>query len=192
MLERDVDEGTVGIGEQLVSVSELAMDLESAAAGLAELGRNLQWCVDMDRLQEADRKAGGDRREAVPGGEKAAGFIERGSDEAAVREPGCRLMLVAKREGRAVLAQALLRRRRESDSGGVLATTPAARVVVRGDLQRIPPRSKWALKKFSEPDVAMAAEAEISRASVAAATICAKRYTLPGPAQSISESHERA
>jgi hypothetical protein len=31
------------------------------------------------------------------------------------------------------------------------------------------------LKKFSEPAVAMAALAEISRASVAAATICAKR-----------------
>ena len=41
--------------------------------------------------------------------------------------------------------------------------------------QRSPPRSKWALKKFTEPDVAIAAEAEISSASVAAATICAKR-----------------
>jgi hypothetical protein len=39
----------------------------------------------------------------------------------------------------------------------------------------MPPRSKWALKKFSEPEVAIAAEAEISSASVAAATIWAKR-----------------
>ena len=45
----------------------------------------------------------------------------------------------------------------------------------RDSVQRIPPRSKWALKKFSEPDVAIAADAEISSASVAAATICAKR-----------------
>ena len=35
----------------------------------------------------------------------------------------------------------------------------------------MPPRSKCALKKFSEPDVAIAADAEISRASVAAATM---------------------
>ena len=47
--------------------------------------------------------------------------------------------------------------------------------LVCGDGQRMPPRSKCALKKFSEPDVAIAAEAEISSASVAAATICAKR-----------------
>ena len=40
---------------------------------------------------------------------------------------------------------------------------------------RSPPRSKWALKKFSEPEVAIDADAEISSASVAAATICAKR-----------------
>ena len=56
----------------------------------------------------------------------------------------------------------------------------------------MPPRSKWALKKFSEPDVAIAAEAEISSASVAAATIWAKRYTLPAPAQSIRPSQARA
>src|SRR5206468_402922 len=58
--------------------------------------------------------------------------------------------------------------------------------------QRRPPRSLWALKNSCEPAVAIAAEAEISRASVAAATIWAKRYTLPAPAQPISASHERA
>jgi hypothetical protein len=40
---------------------------------------------------------------------------------------------------------------------------------------RMPPRSWWARKKFSDPAVAIAAEAEISSARVAAATICAKR-----------------
>ena len=58
--------------------------------------------------------------------------------------------------------------------------------------QRIPPRSWWARKKFSEPAVAIDAEAEISSAKVAAAAICAKRYTLPPPAQPISRNHERA
>ncbi len=41
--------------------------------------------------------------------------------------------------------------------------------------QRRPPRSWWALKKFSLPAVAIEAEALISRHSAAAATIWAKR-----------------
>jgi hypothetical protein len=41
--------------------------------------------------------------------------------------------------------------------------------------QRRPPRSWWALKKFSLPAVAIEAEALISRQSAAAATICANR-----------------
>jgi hypothetical protein len=53
-------------------------------------------------------------------------------------------------------------RRAKSPSGG-------------SDRYRRPPRSRWARKKFSEPAVAIAAEAEISRASVAAATTCARR-----------------
>jgi hypothetical protein len=41
--------------------------------------------------------------------------------------------------------------------------------------QRRPPRSWCALKKFSLPAVAIAADALISRQSAAAVTICAKR-----------------
>ena len=59
-------------------------------------------------------------------------------------------------------------------------------------VQRSPPRSWCAWKKFSEPAVAIADEAEISSASAAAATICANRCTLPLPAQSISASQSRA
>jgi hypothetical protein len=66
-------------------------------------------------------------------------------------------------------------RLRKVEADRVVAAPEAGRVVVRRDLQRMPPRSKCALKKFSEPDVAIAAEAEISSASVAAATICANR-----------------
>jgi hypothetical protein len=51
--------------------------------------------------------------------------------------------------------------------GGVVAEE-------EGD-QRSPPRSWWALKKFSLPAVAIEAEALISRQSAAAATIWAKR-----------------
>ncbi len=45
----------------------------------------------------------------------------------------------------------------------------------RSAAQRIPPRSKWARKKFSLPAVAIAAEALISSASAVAATSCASR-----------------
>src|SRR5262249_37898052 len=58
--------------------------------------------------------------------------------------------------------------------------------------QRKPPRSWCALKKFSLPAVAIEADALISRQSAAAATICAKRYTFPAPAQPIEASQSRA
>jgi hypothetical protein len=92
-----------------------------------------------------------------------------------VRESGAALVALVERERRLVGVGALLGRLREPEADRVVAAAEAGRVVVRRDLQRIPPRSKCALKKFSEPDVAIAAEAEISSASVAAATICAKR-----------------
>jgi hypothetical protein len=92
-----------------------------------------------------------------------------------VREAGPALVALVERERDLVGVGALLRRLREPEADWVVAAAEASRVVVRRDLQRIPPRSKWALKKFSEPDVAIAAEAEISSARVAAATICAKR-----------------
>jgi hypothetical protein len=95
-----------------------------------------------------------------------------------VDEPRAGLVVLGEREARVVLRDALLRRMRKVDPGRVVSAPPAGRVVVgRRDpaLYRSPPRSKCALKKFSDPAVAMAAEAEISSASVAAATIWAKR-----------------
>jgi hypothetical protein len=93
-----------------------------------------------------------------------------------VDEPRRGLMLVVEGERRVVLPDSLLGREGEVDPRRVVAAPPAGGVVMRRDFaQRIPPRSKWALKKFSEPDVAIDADAEISNASVAAATICAKR-----------------
>jgi hypothetical protein len=77
-----------------------------------------------------------------------------------------------------VLLETLLERQRELDSEWVVTAAPARRIVMGRDAavaQRRPPRSWCALKKFSEPAVAMAADAEISSASAAAATIWAKR-----------------
>ena len=85
------------------------------------------------------------------------------------------LVALVEREGRLVAVGSLDIRLGEVEPDRVVAAPKARRVVVRRDLQRMPPRSKWALKKFSEPEVAIAAEAEISSARVAAATIWAKR-----------------
>jgi hypothetical protein len=93
-----------------------------------------------------------------------------------MNEPRRGLVALVEAERGLVLRRALLARMRKVDSGRVVAAAPAGRVVVRRDLaQRSPPWWKCALKKFSDPAVAIAAEAEISSASVAAATICAKR-----------------
>jgi hypothetical protein len=93
-----------------------------------------------------------------------------------VNEAGSGLVALVEAKAGLVLTRALLRRLRQVDSGRVGAAAPAGGVVVRRDpAQRKPPCWKCALKKFSDPAVAIAAEAEISSASVAAATIWAKR-----------------
>jgi hypothetical protein len=92
-----------------------------------------------------------------------------------VCEPRATLVALVERKRRLVPVGALGLGVRNVKADRVVAAPEASRVVVRRDLQRMPPRSKCALKKFSEPDVAIAAEAEISSASVAAATIWAKR-----------------
>ena len=84
-------------------------------------------------------------------------------------------MALVEGEGRLVAVRTLRLRVREMKADRIVAAPEAGRVVLRRDAQRSPPRSKWALKKFSEPEVAIAEDAEISSASVAAATIWAKR-----------------
>jgi hypothetical protein len=93
-----------------------------------------------------------------------------------VDKAGRRLVPLVEAEAGLVLRGALLRGLWQVESGRVVAAAPASGVVVRRDpAQRKPPCWKCALKKFSDPAVAIAADAEISSASVAAATICAKR-----------------
>jgi hypothetical protein len=112
----------------------------------------------------------------VPGGEEAAGFVERGGDEPAVREPRAGLVTFVEVEARLVALGALLARERKVNPRRIVAAAPAGWVVVRRDpRQRNPPCRKCARKKFSEPADAIAADAEISSANVAAATICANR-----------------
>jgi len=175
VLERHVDEREARFGEQLVLVPELAPHEDPPALLVFDEGPDLQRPVDRDRPAVAEEHPAGDRREAVPGGEEAARLVDQRRDQPAVRESRAALVALVEGERRLVAVGALLLRPWKMKSDRVVAAPEAGRVVVRRDSQRMPPRSKWALKKFSEPDVAIAAEAEISSASVAAATIWAKR-----------------
>ena len=89
------------------------------------------------------------------------------------------LVALVERDVRLVLVEALGLGRRQADPERAVAAAPARGVVMGRDAmllgQRRPPRSWWARKKLSEPAVAIAADAEISSASAAAATIWAKR-----------------
>ena len=80
-------------------------------------------------------------------------------------------MALVERKCRLVPLGALNLGLRKMKADRVVPASETRGIVVRWDLQRMPPRSKCALKKFSEPDVAIADEAEISSARVAAATI---------------------
>ena len=168
-------EHSVRLGQELLAVSKGRRDLDSAAPLGGHARRDPQRAVDRSGPAEADRDPGGHGRKAVPGRKEAAGLVDQCRDEPSVHETGAALVALVEREGRLVAVGSLGLRLREVEADRIVAAAEAGGVVVRRDLQRMPPRSKCALKKFSDPDVAIADEAEISSASVAAATICAKR-----------------
>ena len=170
-----MDERDPRLGEELLTVPELAAHVHSPTLLLLDEGPREEPAVDRHRPAVAEEHPAGNGWEPVPSCEEAADLVEQGGDHAAVREPGAALVALVERELRLVAVGARLRRLRQMEADWVVAAAEAGRVVVRRDPQRMPPRSKCALKKFSEPEVAIAAEAEISSASVAAATTCAKR-----------------
>jgi hypothetical protein len=175
VLERDVQEGGSRLREDLVGMAQVAVDVYAAAVPAGDVRGELEIPVDRHGPAIAHEDAGRHGREAVPRREQTACLVERGGDQPAVRDAGPTLMTVVEAEARAIGGAALDGRGWKPDSARVRSATPARGVVVRRDAQRRPPRSWCARKKFSEPDVAMAADAEISSASAAAATICAKR-----------------
>ena len=147
VLERNMEQGPSGLGEDVarLRVPELGIDVEAPPSAPGQPRRNPELAVDPHRLAVADEDAGCHGREAVPGGEKPAGLVEGGCDEAAVGDARARLVARAEGEGRFVVLDSLLGRLREADPLGVVAAAPAERVVVRRDLRyRRPPRSKCA------------------------------------------------
>jgi hypothetical protein len=175
-----VDERSARLREDERAVDDLGRDVYAAPSLVLHVGANEELGLDRDRLAELHEETGGQGREPVPGREQPAGLVEGGGDETAVDKPWPCLVLVRELEIGLVLSQAFALRLREVDSGRVVAAAPAGRVVMgrnrlRAAPQRRPPRSWCALKNSREPAVAIAAEAETSSASVAAATICANR-----------------
>src|SRR5512132_1102456 len=217
VLQRDVEEGATRLREDVVAVDDLACDVNPTAAFVLDPGLDQQLRIDRYRTAKVDEEPARHGREAVPGGEQATRFVERGGDEPTVHEPRPGLVPLVELEIGLVLGQPLALGLAQVDSERVVAAAPAGRIVVRRHLrlralahhclptplgrgraplperyrrwlrtvarvgnkfvpnQRSPPRSLWALKNSWEPAVAIAAEAEVYNASVAAATIWAKR-----------------
>jgi hypothetical protein len=146
VLERNVEEGGARLGEHLGSLPKFSVDMNAPAAALGYPRGDGEGSVDEDGPAVADEDPRCHGGEAVPGGEEAAGFVERSSDEAAVDDPGCGLVALAERERRLVALDPLLAGDRKMNALGVVPAPPTEGVVVRRDARyRNPPRSKCAL-----------------------------------------------
>lgn len=142
-----MEEGASGLGEHVarLRVTELGIDVEAPPSAAGQPCAEGELAVDRHRLAVADEHAGGDRREAVPGGEETAGLVQSGRDEAAVDDARACLVPRAEGEGGLVALDPLLDRLGEADPIRIVPAAPAERVVVRRDPRyRRPPRSKCA------------------------------------------------
>src|SRR6185312_17247907 len=179
MLQRNVHKRAASLGEDVVAVDDLTRDVDAPPMFVVDSRPDQEFGVDWHRTPEVHEQPPGDGGEAIPARQQAAGLVQRRGDEASVDEARRRLVTIAELEIGLVLGQALLLGSHQMDPVGVVPAAPARGVVVRrhpGRLaQRSPPRSWWARKNSCEPAGAVAAEAEIASARVAAATICAER-----------------
>ncbi len=96
VLERDVQEGASRLGQDLGLVDELRVDVDPAPSRAGHPRRERELAVDRNGPSVAHEDARGDRGEAVPRGEQAARFVERGPDEPAVDDPRPRLVAAVK------------------------------------------------------------------------------------------------
>jgi hypothetical protein len=146
VFERDMEEGTARLSEDFAGECQLRVDMDSPAAALRDPRGDPQLPVDQNRPAVAHEDPRRDARETVPGGEEAAGLVERCPDEAAVCDSRRGLVALAERKGRLVALDPFVGRSREVDAVRVVAASPARGIVVRRKaVQRRPPRSKCAL-----------------------------------------------
>jgi hypothetical protein len=148
MLERNVEERRAGLGEHLRLVAEVRVDVDPPAARPCDPGRQYELALDRDGLPVADEDARGHGREAIPGGEQPARFVERGADETPVDDARTGLVPLAERDRRVVALDTLFKREGKLDALGVVAASPAGGIVMRRNTRaRVylsPPRSKCA------------------------------------------------
>jgi hypothetical protein len=147
VLEGDMEQCASGLGEYVarLRVAQLGIHVQAPSSAAGQPRDEGELAVDGHGLAVADEHAGGDGREAMPGGEEAAGLVQSGGDEPAVDDAGTCLVTWAEGEGGLVALDPLLDRLREADPVRVVAATPAERVVMRRDSRyRRPPRSKCA------------------------------------------------
>jgi hypothetical protein len=133
VLQRDVEEGGAGLGQDLVAVAERAVDADPAASAIGHPGRHRQCAVDEDGAPIADKDSRGHRRKPVPRREKPARLVEGGADEAAVDDPRRGLVPLGEREGGLVAVDSLLGGRGKVDPFRIIATAPARRIVMGRD-----------------------------------------------------------
>ena len=146
MLERHVQEGAAGFGEDLAVQAEVAVDVDAPPAALGHPRSDRELAVDQHGSAVADEDPGGHGREAVPRGEESARFVQRSADEASMDDARRGLVTLAEGEPCVVPLDPFSRRAGEMDAVRVVATAPTRRVVVRrNSAQRRPPRSKCAL-----------------------------------------------
>src|SRR4051812_31903729 len=125
MLERDAQERGAALGERLAAVGDRGIYVQAAAARLVEPGMDQQLSVDRNRMPEANEDARRDRRERVPGRQKADSFVERRRHEPSVGDAGTALMALVVREIRLVVRRALDRWHRQAQSVRIVAAAPA-------------------------------------------------------------------
>ena len=147
MLERDVEEGGAGFGQDLVAVAELRLEMDAPALALGHPRGEGEATVDERGTAVAHEHARRHSREAIPGGEQATGLVESCADETAVDDAGAGLVARPERESRLVALESLVLRLGQVNAFRIFVpASPARRIVMGGDpLYRRPPRSKWAL-----------------------------------------------
>jgi hypothetical protein len=145
VLERHVQKGAARLGQDLALETEIAVDVDAPSAALGDPGRDAKVAADQHRPAVPNEDPGGDRGEAVPGGEEAARLVECRADEPAVDDAGRRLVPLAEGEARLVALDPFLRRERKADPVRVVPAPPTRRIVMGRNVYRRPPRSKCAL-----------------------------------------------
>ena len=125
VVERDVQERPACLGEDLVAVTELGIDVDPPPAAVRHPGGERELVVDEDRPPVAHEDPRRHGREAVPRGQEPAGLVEGRGDQAAVDDAGPGLVVVAEGDGRLVAVDALVRSAAEDGGPWGCRRTPS-------------------------------------------------------------------